>query len=108
MTKTPITVEGNTPLEVVHLMEIRRIKRLPVMSDGKVVEIVSGANLLQALASVAGKIPPAGPDDLAIRDQVMTELADNCGRGSSTSLCETAQWTCGALCSPRTSVKPRS
>jgi predicted transcriptional regulator len=75
MTQTPITVEENTPLqEVVHLMESRRIKRLPVMRDGKVVGIVSRANLLQALASVAGKIPPAGPDDLAIRDQVMTEL----------------------------------
>ena len=55
MTQTPITVAEDTPLEeVVHLMESRRIKRLPVMRDGKVVGIVSRANLLQALAGVAG------------------------------------------------------
>ena len=75
MTQTPITVTEDTPLqEVVHLMESRRIKRLPVMRDGKVVGIVSRANLLQALASVTNNIPPTGPDDLVIRDQVMTEL----------------------------------
>ena len=52
MTQTPITVAEDTPLEeVVHLMESRRIKRLPVVRDGKVVGIVSRANLLQALAS---------------------------------------------------------
>jgi predicted transcriptional regulator len=43
--------------EVVHLMESRRIKRLLVMHNAKVVGIVSRANLLQALASVAGNIP---------------------------------------------------
>jgi CBS domain-containing protein len=75
MTPTPITVAEDTPLmEVVHLMESRRIKRLPVMRDGKVVGIVSRANLLQALASVAEDISPAGTNDLAIRNRVMTEL----------------------------------
>jgi CBS domain-containing protein len=75
MTQTPIAVAEDTPLEeVVHLMESRRIKRLPVMRDAKVVGIVSRANLLRALASVAGNIPPAGLDDSAIRNQVMTEL----------------------------------
>jgi CBS domain-containing protein len=77
MTQTPITVAENTALEeVVHLMESRRIKRLPVMRDGKVVGIVSRANLLQALASVVGNIPSAGPNDAAIHDQIMTELGN--------------------------------
>jgi predicted transcriptional regulator len=76
MTQNPITIAEDTPLEeVVHLMESRRIKRLPVMRDGKVVGIVSRANLLEALASVATNIPPAAPDDSAIRDQIITELS---------------------------------
>ena len=74
-TRTPVTVADDTPLEeVVHIMETRRIKRLPVLRDGKVVGIVSRANLLQALAAVASKIPPAAADDAAIRDQIIAEL----------------------------------
>jgi CBS domain-containing protein len=77
MTQTPITVVEDTALEkAVHLMESRRIKRLPVMRNGKVVGIVSRANLLQALASVVGNIPSAGPNDAAIHDQIMTELGN--------------------------------
>jgi predicted transcriptional regulator len=77
MPQTPITVAEDTALEeVVHLMESRRIKRLPVMRDGKVVGILSRANLLQALASVVGNIPSAGPNDAAIHDQIMTELGN--------------------------------
>ena len=76
-TQTPITVAEDAALEkAVHLMESRRIKRLPVMRDGKVVGIVSRANLLQALASVVGNIPSAGPNDAAIHDQIMTELGN--------------------------------
>ena len=42
MTPGPITITEETPLEeVVHLMETRRIKRLPVVRDGKVLGIVS-------------------------------------------------------------------
>jgi CBS domain-containing protein len=77
MTQTPITVAEDTALEkAVHLMESRRIKRLPVMRNGKVVGIVSRANLLQALASVVGNIPSAGSNDAAIHDQIMTELGN--------------------------------
>src|SRR5262249_55502628 len=50
------------------------IKRLPVVRDGKVVGIVSRANLLQALGSVAAKVPAGAASDSAIRDQLMTEL----------------------------------
>jgi predicted transcriptional regulator len=76
MTPDPITVTEETPLEeVVHRMESRRVKRLPVVRDGKVVGIVSRANLLHGLASVSAKIPAGAPSDAAIRDQLMTELA---------------------------------
>jgi len=76
MTGEPVTVGEDTPVEeVVRLMEKRRIKRLPVMRGTKVVGIVSRANLLHALASVAPRAPLAAKDDLAIRDRVLDELA---------------------------------
>ncbi len=76
MTGESVTVGEDTPIEeVVRLMEERRIKRLPVMRGTKVVGIVSRANLLHALASVAPGAPLAAKDDQAIRDRVLDELA---------------------------------
>ena len=49
MTPTSITITEYTRLdEIVSLMDQRRIKRLPVMRQGRVVGIVSRANLLHA------------------------------------------------------------
>jgi CBS domain-containing protein len=76
MTGEPLTINEDTPVEeVVRLMEERRIKRLPVMRGTKVVGIVSRANLLHALASVAREAPPPAKDDQAIRERVLAELA---------------------------------
>ena len=71
MTREPVTVtEGDSLETVVELMERRRIKRLPVLRDGKVVGIVSRANLMHALASLARDTEaPAG--DSAIRDSIL-------------------------------------
>ena len=45
----------NTPLvEVAALLELKRIKRVPVMGNDKVVGIVSRADFLRALVSAAG------------------------------------------------------
>jgi predicted transcriptional regulator len=75
MTVDPVAVTEGTPLEeVVTLMEKRRIKRVPVVRDGKVVGIVSRANLLHALARVAGEAKPASADDQTIRARLMAEL----------------------------------
>ena len=63
MTQSPITITEDTSLEeVVHLMESRRIKRLPVVRNGKVVGIVSRANLVHALASASTNIPSSTLD----------------------------------------------
>ena len=76
MTPDPVTVTEDTPLyEVVHLMETRRIKRIPVLRGRQVVGIVSRADLLRALASTAHEIAPSAIDDAAIRNQVLAELA---------------------------------
>lgn len=50
MSREVSTVGAEAPIgEVVELMERRKIKRLPVVADGKVIGIVSRANLLLAL-----------------------------------------------------------
>ena len=71
MTREPVTVTEDDSLEtVVELMERRRIKRLPVLREGKVIGIVSRANLMHALASLARDTEaPAG--DSATRDSIL-------------------------------------
>ena len=72
MTVNPVTVTEYNSLEtVVELMERRRIKRLPVLCDGKVVGIVSRANLMHALVSLARNAQAPTGDDSAARDRVL-------------------------------------
>jgi CBS domain-containing protein len=76
MTPEPKTISPETPLdEVVSMMERHSIKRLPVVQDGKLVGIVSRANLLHALASVAREIKAPAGDDATIREQILAECA---------------------------------
>ena len=57
MTKSPLTITEDAALqEIVALMEKNNIKRLPVVRGDKVVGIVSRANLLQAVASLARRV----------------------------------------------------
>jgi CBS domain-containing protein len=75
MTSEVETVSEEAQLgDIVNLMEKRRIKRVPVLRDGRLAGIVSRANLLRALASVAAEIGPALESDEAIRDRVRAEL----------------------------------
>ena len=75
MTPDPVTASEDTPLDVVvRLLEERRIKRLPVVRSGVVVGIVSRANLLHALASLARERPNEDQSDAAIRAQIYAEL----------------------------------
>jgi CBS domain-containing protein len=75
MTDDPCTVREDDALEkVVDLMERRRIKRLPVMRDGKVVGIVSRSNLMHALVSLARDAEAPAGDDRAIREAILAAL----------------------------------
>lgn len=75
MTTDPVTVAEDTLLEdVVSLMEKHRIKRVPVMRGNKVMGIISRANLLYALASIARGAKPVSLDDRAIRNRLIAEL----------------------------------
>ena len=78
MTPTPITITEDTRLDdIVSLMERSRIKRLPVVRQGRVVGIVSRANLLHALASIVGDLPTSATTDVTIREQIMFEFSNN-------------------------------
>jgi CBS domain-containing protein len=76
MTSDPVSVTEDTSLdEIVRLMEKRQIKRVPVVRDGRLVGIVSRANLLHALAGVARELKPTVQSDEAIRALLLAELA---------------------------------
>ncbi|MBO0737913.1 MAG: CBS domain-containing protein [Alphaproteobacteria bacterium] len=74
MTRNVISIgEFATLGEIADLMENRRIKRVPVVTDGKIVGIVSRADLLRVLASGGGQSGDEGGDRM-IRDRLLAEL----------------------------------
>jgi CBS domain-containing protein len=77
MTTEPLlTISEETPLEqIVALMEKNNVKRLPVVRGDSVVGIVSRANLLQAVASLARDVPDPTADDDHIRNRVIDTLS---------------------------------
>lgn len=75
MTRNVITASPDTPIgRIADLLERNRIKRVPIVADGKIVGIVSRANLLQALASARSAHPQAAAEDSALRAQVEARL----------------------------------
>jgi CBS domain-containing protein len=78
MTRDPLTISEDTPLEeIVKTMENNGVKRLPVMRGDKLVGIVSRANLLQAVATLARDIPDPTADDDHIRRRIVDTLDKN-------------------------------
>jgi CBS domain-containing protein len=78
MTREPLSVTEDTALEeIVALMETNGVKRLPVMRGDKLVGIVSRANLLQAVASLAREIPDPTGDDDHIRRRIIDVMEKN-------------------------------
>jgi CBS domain-containing protein len=75
MTTRVHTVSEETSLEeVVRLMEKYHVKRFPVVEDGRLVGIISRANLLHALASVASELAETRGSDAEIREAFFKEL----------------------------------
>src|SRR4249920_3860518 len=79
MTTEPLLTvsEGTTLEEIAALMERNNVKRLPVIRADKVVGIVSRANLLQAVASLARDVPDPTADDDHIRRRIIDALEKN-------------------------------
>jgi CBS-domain-containing membrane protein len=75
MTTNLHTVSEDTSLEkVVEMMERYRIKRVPVLRGKKIVGIVTRANLMHAMVSLARGEPKAASGDAAIRQELLKEL----------------------------------
>ena len=75
MTPKVFTVSQDSPLEeAVQLMERQHIKRLPVMHGTRVVGIITRANLMRAMVSLAHNSKPLSSDDKAIRERLLSDL----------------------------------
>jgi CBS domain-containing protein len=76
MTRDVVTATPDTPLhEIASLLEKHSIKRVPIVSNGQLVGIVSRANLIQAVAS-ARKGLEIPLTDAAVRDKVLARLKE--------------------------------
>lgn len=78
MSETVVSATADTPLsEIAALLERKRIKRVPIVEDGKLIGIVSRANLIQALASapVPGLVTREASTDQTIRSHLLDRLA---------------------------------
>lgn len=76
MTPDVIAVSETTELdEIANLLETKRIKRVPVVRDGKVVGIVSRSNLVRALVAAKPQSETdVDGDDRSIRRKILAEL----------------------------------
>jgi CBS domain-containing protein len=76
MTTDLVTVTPDTPIgEIADILETRRIKRVPVVLEGRVLGIVTRANLLKALATRLHAEPaPFTSDDRSIRLRLLEEF----------------------------------
>jgi CBS domain-containing protein len=76
MTRDVASVAEDTSLaDIATLLETRRVKRVPVVRDGKIVGIVSRSNLVRALGAVRST-PAFGPveDDRSTRANLILEM----------------------------------
>src|SRR5271165_7118344 len=76
MTSEVTSVSDTTELaDIANLLETKRIKRVPVLRDGKLVGIVSRANLVRALAAAGSHLSAdTATDDRTIRQKLLQEL----------------------------------
>lgn len=75
MTRDVVTAAEQTDLkEIARLMQNRGIKRVPIVRDGKVVGVVSRANLLQGLLAREPHPAECTAPDENLRDRVNDEL----------------------------------
>ena len=76
MTRDVISVSRDASLaDIADLREQKRIKRVPVLEDGKLVGIISRSNLLRAFASQQpGASAEVAADDATVREALLAEL----------------------------------
>ena len=75
MTRVTLTVAEDTPLaEAVQVMQDHHIKRLPVITEGRLAGIVSRADLLKAFIAATSKAVDVNTSDAAIRERIAAEI----------------------------------
>jgi CBS domain-containing protein len=75
MTPDPVTVTEDSPIEdVVQVMEINNIKRLPVVRGDRLVGIITHSDFVQTIANLAADVPDPTVDDNEISDQVIAAI----------------------------------
>jgi CBS domain-containing protein len=75
MTTHVISVREDTPVsQIADLMRRHGIKRVPVLDHGKVIGIVSRADLLVAMARLVEDMPAASTEDRKLRQRVLDAL----------------------------------
>ena len=77
MSHTVVSAAEETPLgEIAGLLEKHRIKRVPILRDGKLAGIVSRSNLIQALATSDVAAGSDGLSDRSIRGELLDRLGE--------------------------------
>jgi CBS domain-containing protein len=75
MTEHVFTITPQTPIsEVVKLMETKRVKRLPVVDQGRLVGIVSRADVMAAFVGLLSEEPGGSLNDTEIRERILAEI----------------------------------
>lgn len=75
MSKAVVTVEVDTELrEVAEIFDKRNLKRIPVLSDGKLVGIITQGDLVRALASTSPMVVDGEIDDQALSQDIVGRI----------------------------------
>ena len=75
MTTDVVSAREDTPVsEIAALLERKRIKRIPITRDGKIVGVVSRSNLIQAMASSQATAEQRPDSDRTIRLELLDRL----------------------------------
>jgi CBS domain-containing protein len=77
MTRDVVTVEEDATVEeVAHILESRRIRRVPVLRDGKLVGVVSRADLLRAVMAPLQEPSQEEASDARIRRELIRAMRE--------------------------------
>jgi acetoin utilization protein AcuB len=69
MSRAPVTADASDPVEdAAHIMRERKIGCLPILDDGRLIGIITGLDLLDALISMTGASKPSGRLEVRLPD----------------------------------------
>jgi CBS-domain-containing membrane protein len=75
MTRLVVSVSENASLaEVADVLDTHRIRQVPVVSDGRLIGMISRADLVRALAEVNITAPATRPDNGALQEAIWDQI----------------------------------